>query len=247
MPKKQSETTEAKFFTNAEFLVAQIATLGGDYKPPNPHAALAVLQANLAAALPLRTAFQQKSSIEEETRNSRETLHQPTSKLMTDLIKYCDSAGWDKNDLDNLRSFSREYKGRRAVPKQPADPNNPNGGGQTISSAQTSYAGKTEHFANFVETLRANAVNFNPSETKFLLTTLDATLAAKRQANTDVTNATAETDTARTALDAPLYTTADNLCDGLNSAIKYLGSAFRDHQVYHNVKKLKFKKPKRLL
>ncbi len=244
---KQNEITEAKFFTNIEILTTQIATLGADYLPPNPIAALAPMQTNLAAALPLRTVFQQKSTVEEEKRNHRETLHQPTPKLLTDLIKYCDSAGWDKNDLDNLRSFSREYKGRRAEPKVPVDPNAPDETPKNISSAQTSYASKTEHFANFVETLRTNEANFKPSEERFKLTTLDATLAAKRQANTDVATAAAETNQARTALDVPLYTKADNLYDAARSALKYLGSAFRTHQVYQNVKNLKFRKPDRLL
>jgi hypothetical protein len=248
--KTQSEATEAKFFTNIETLTNEIATLGAGYKPPNPIAKLAAMQANLAQAMTLRDAFLQKTAAEEEKRNSRESLHAPVATLCTDIILYCEAAGWDENDLANLRTLNREYRGRRAVPKASGEGENVGEGGATpkknISSAQTSYAGKTEHFASFVETLRTNAANYNPEEDRFKLSTLDALVAALRQANSDVSAAEADTNQARTALDAVLYTNPDNLADAANSAKKYVGSAFRTHQVNHNIRNLKFEKPKRL-
>lgn len=248
--KKQSEATEAKLFTNTETLINELTTLGAAYKPPNQIAKLATMLTNMAMALTLRTALQQKIAFEEEKRNHRESLHEPVARLCSDIILYCESAGWDANDLANLKSLNREYRGRRATPKAP-DAGANAGNTDTppkknISSAQTSFAGKTEHFANFVETLRTNAANFNPEEDKFKLTTLDALVAALRAANSDVSAAEADTNQARAALDAVLYTNPDNLVDAANSAKKYVGSAFRTHQVNHNIKNLRFEKPKRL-
>ncbi|CAN5371855.1 hypothetical protein BH10ACI1_BH10ACI1_27100 [soil metagenome] len=242
-----SEQTEAKLFQNLETEINQIGILGALYKPPNPFAEIAPMQTNLGNAVPLRTTFQQKTAAEEEKRNSRETLHEPTAKLMTDLINYCISANWDENDLANLRTSSREYRGGRAEPKPQPDPNNPNAvQPRTISTAQTSYPGKTEHFANFVESLRANQAKFKPEEERFKLSALDALVAAMRQANTDVSLAATETLMARTALDAVLYTNPDNLVDAGNSARIYVRSAFRGHQVYNAIKGFYFRKPKRL-
>jgi hypothetical protein len=248
--KKQSEATEAKLFINIETLTNEVATLGASYKPPNPIAKLEAMIANFTQALTLRDALQQKDADEEEKRNARESLHAPVARLMSDLVVYCESAGWDANDLAALKTFNREYRGRRAAPKKSGEGENAGEGGATpkknISSAQTSYAGKTEHFANFVAMLRANAANFNPEEDRFKLSTLDALVAALRAANSDVSAAATETNQARAALDALLYTNAGNLVDAATSAKKYVGSAFRTHQVNQNIKKLKFEKPKRL-
>lgn len=244
--KKRYEETEAKLFTNLETLTNEIGTLGAAYKPPNEIAKLAAMLANLAQALTLRTAFQQKSAAEESLRNSREDLHKAIPALLTDLVKYCDSAGWDKNDLDNLKSFCREYKGRRAAPKAGLTGEDGAPAKKNISSAHTSYASKTEHFANAVETLRTNAAKFKPEEDKFKLSTLDATVAAMRQANSDVSAAETATNQARAALDALLYTNPDNLVDAAVSSKKYVGAAFRTHQVNQNIKNLKFRKPDRI-
>lgn len=241
-----AEQTEAKIFTDGQFLINQIQTLGAAFAPPNLFAMPAAMQAKLDTATPLRPPFEQKDAVEIAKRHDRADMHKILSPLCTDLINYCKSAGWATNDLNRLKSFKRELTGKpaKSVEDDPATPDIDESKSKT-SPAQTSYPSRTEHFANFVETLRADST-FNPTETRFNLTTLDTMTAALRSINTEIPQLAADTGKARTALDAPLYTDPDNFVDAANSAITYLSSAFKDHQVYHNVKKLKFKKPVRL-
>jgi hypothetical protein len=247
---KQYEATEAKLFQNLETLINRVGTLGAAYQPPNPSAELATMQANLTGALALRTTLQQKEAVEEEKRNEREDLFEPVAGLCGDIAKYCESAGWDANDVANLRAFTREMRGKSAKPKKPAA--SPPGAGETpptppntISSAQTSFASRAEHFSNFLETVRANAARYQPKETKFKLATLDARLAAMRDSNSAVNTAETDTNQARSAFDETLYTGGGNLVDAAKSAKKYLGALFKTHQVYQDVKNLTFTKPKR--
>jgi len=240
-----ADNTEATLFTNLEFLVGQVVPLGVSFKPPNPHSFAAVMQANLLAALPLRTDFQQESSLETLKRHERAEMHKMLFALCGDLIKYCKSARWSESRVNTLISFSRRLKGRPAKARED-DPATPDidESRQGHSTAQTSYPSRTEHFANFVETLRAKG-DFDPSEERFKLATLDALVAALRAANTEISAAVVNKAQARAALDALLYTNPDNLVDAANSAKLYLSSSFK--QVYQSVRRMRFEKPKRLV
>lgn len=232
--KKQYEATEAKLFQNLETLVNGVSTLGAAYQPPNPSAELAAMQENLTEAAARRGDLQQKDAVEEEKRNEREDLFKPIATLCGDITRYCESAGWDANDVANLRAFTREMRGKSAKPKTPAD-NPPNAGTpnapppNSVSSSQTSYASRAEHFSNFLETVRANEGKYQPKETQFKLVTLDAKLAAMRDSNSAVNTAETGTNQARAALDETLYTGDGNLVDAAKSAKKYLGALFKTH------------------
>jgi hypothetical protein len=106
-----ADNTEAKFILNFETSVAQIGTLGAGYMPPNPIAALAAMQANLAQILVLKQTLDQKEAVEEDKRNSREDLYKSVAPRCSAVINYCVSMGVDENDLENLRFFVRELRG----------------------------------------------------------------------------------------------------------------------------------------
>lgn len=239
------DNTESKYITNFETSVTQIGTLGAAYKPPQTIAELLSLQTLLANILTARTAFQQKEAVEEDKRNAREMLYKRVAPYASELVNYCKSLGIDPNELKNLYSFTREIQGRPATPKpQPvegeAEPP------KTISSAQTSYASVAEHFANLVEAVRT-LENFNPTEDKFKLSTLDAFVESLRQANTEVINADAETATARLALDELLYTGSNSVIKSMNAAKPYIRAVFgADNAVYKTITKFRFNLPKRL-
>lgn len=239
-----ADTTESKFITNFETCVTQIGTLGAAYKPPNPIAELAALQSLLTQILAVRTIFQQKEASEETARNSRESLFRNVPSYASDLINYCKSFGVPENVLTNLQSFVREIRGVRAEPKPKALPgaNAP----KTVSAAQTTYPSIAEHFANLVEAVRT-IPNFNPSEDKFKLATLDEFIESLRQANTNVTAADAETSTARQALDVLLYTGANCVINSVKAAKPYIRAVFgADNPVYRTLTGFKFNMPKRL-
>jgi hypothetical protein len=238
------DNTESTFITNFETSVTRIGTLGVGYKPPNSIAALMAMQESLAQVLEARANFQQKESAEETVRNSREELYKTVAPLASELVDYCKALGLEANELANLQSFVREIRGRRAKPVPKTTPGA--AAPKTISAAQTSYVSIAEHFANLVEGIRT-ITNFKPEEDKFKLATLDALVAALRQANTDVTSAEAATSTARQALDKLLYTGEACALNSVNAAKPYIRAVFgAENPVYQTITKLTFRKPSRL-
>ena len=241
-----ADKTEDMFIANFATSITQINTLGGEYKPPNPFAELAGMQTHHAAILAARTASDEKDSAEEAARNARENLYKQVAPLASELVNYCKSLGLDANVFANLQTFVRDLRGRRAKPvaKPAAGATAPPP--KTISAAQTSYVETAEHFANLVEAARV-LPDFKPEEDKFKLTTLDAFVAALRQANTDVANADAAAGVARHTLDELLYTGADSVINRLKSAKAYIAAVFKaKHPVYQTITKFRFDQPKRL-
>lgn len=241
-----ADQTEATTLVNLQFLVDQIKTLGDVYQPPDLYAMPASLQAKIDIAEPLVSPLQAGEAAESAKRHDRADAHKTLVPLCSDIIYWCKSARWAKNDLDSLRSFKRELGGKPAKAHED-DPATPDIDESElgISPSQSSYPSRTEHFSNFVERLRAQS-SYKPPETRFKLTTLDATTANLREFNTDISTLVAQNTQLRTQLDAPLYTDPDNAIDGANSALYYLKSSFKNTPVYNNVKHLKFTKPRRL-
>jgi hypothetical protein len=244
MPGTQFELTESTLINRLETLKNEVGTLGAAYKPPNAFAAVAALETNLAEAKTLRAVLLQKDAEEEEKRNRREELFAPLASLCGELATYCESALWSANDVANLRALVREMRGKRAQAVKPPVEGEPPP--KSISTAQTSFVSRADHFAQFIEILRAHADNFKPEEDKYKLTTLEAFLNELRDANSAVAAAETASSQARTALDAALYTSPANLVDAAKSEKKYAGSAFKTTQVNQNIKGLKFEKPRRL-
>lgn len=239
-----ADNTEAKFILNYETYIAETAKLGAAYVPPNPIAQLAAMQANHANILILKQAHQQKEAVEEDKRNTREDLYKLLAPRCSSVINYCKAIGADANDLANLQSFLREIRGKRAVPIQPPAPGAapPN----TVSAAQTSYANREDFFRQFVEKLRT-ITSFNPTEEPLKTATLDDYLASLGTANSDVINAEADTNTARAALDAALYTGAASALNAVRASKPYILTVFgANHPVYKAIVGLKFNLPKRL-
>lgn len=241
-----ADKTEDTFIANFATSITQINTLGGDYKPPNPLAEVAGMQAHHAAILTARTDSDEKDSAEEADRNARENLYKRAAPLASELVNYCKSLGLEENVFANLQTFVRDLRGRRAAPVAKPAANATAPPPKTISAAQTSYVETAEHFANLVEAVRI-LPGFKPEEDKFKLTTLDAFVAALRQANTAVANAAAAAATARRTLDELLYTGADSVINRLKSAKAYIAAVFKaSHPVYKTITKFRFDQPKRL-
>lgn len=106
-----ADNTEAKFILNFETALAQIGTLGSGYKPPNPIAYLAAMQAKLGQILVRKQMLDQKEVVEEDKRNSREDLYKTVAPRCSSVISYCKSFFVDTNDIANLQFFVREIRG----------------------------------------------------------------------------------------------------------------------------------------
>ena len=238
-PKKRNERTEAKFFEEAEKIIAEAERLGAEYEPPNDIAKLVNLTARRDAALAARTANQVSEAAEEQTRNERENLFKPLDKDVTSLVSYAKSAGRAQNEIAALQSIARDIKGGRAKPVDPAS------GGNNISVSNRSYVTRTDNFAEFIE--QYAALNISTNEERYKTVTYRSKLAAMRAANTSVIQAESNSNTTGEQLDNLAYLDADSLMNACISAKAYIKSKYgTTGQPYKNIAKTRFVLPSRL-
>ena len=250
-----AENTEAKLLENLDGLMGVIVTLGARYTPPNADAALANLQAKRAAGRAAVDALDAAEAAEAVARDSRQTAYAGLNSLGSDLVKYSQALGYEKNTVDELRSKVREMRGARAVPKPPGNPPVPGGaanpsmpGGEpeseTISAAQTSYASREATFSEMLAFLGEQG--YAATEAGFKTADLTATRDALRFANTAVAEAEGATAAARQTRDEIFYTGAANIVKGATAAKNYLKAVFGDSQTWQTVKNLQFRLPRNL-
>lgn len=239
-PKKRNERTEAKFFEDADKIIAEAERLGADYDPPNQIAELVNLKAKRADALAARAANQTNEAAEEQSRNARENLYKPLSGDVTSLVGYAKSAGRAVNEIAALQTIARDVKGGRAKPIDPAA-----GGGNTVSVSNMSYVTRADNYAEFIE--QYDALGIQTGENMYKAATHRAKLTALRAANTAVVNAEADTNTTAEQLDKLTYTDADSLINACISAKAYIKSKYgTTGQPYKNIAKTRFILPSRL-
>lgn len=229
-----SERTTAKFFEEVEILLAEIKRLKNEYLPPNGIAAVTHIETQLEATLALRTAHQDLTAGEETERNNRQNVYQPLNSMTTATTQYVKSAGRPANEVAALRSLGNEIKGIRASPT----------GGNSISSANTSYASKADKFALFIE--QYESLNLPTTEAEFTVETHRNLLAALRASNTAVINSQTAELGARNAFDKKTYTDADSLRNSCLAAKFYLKAKKNLKSSYDIVSKFRFEMPSRL-
>lgn len=238
--KKRNERTEAKFFEDAEKVIAEADRLGTtDYDPPNEIAKAVKLKAKRDAATAARTANQAAEAAEEQARNERENLYKPLNKEVTSLVQYAKSAGRAPNEIAALQSIARDIKGERAESVKPDD------GKNHISVSNQSYVTRADKYAEFIE--QYDALNIPTNEDRYKAATRRAELAALRAANTSVIQAESDSSTTGATLDNLAYLDADSLMNACISAKTYLRSKYgATGQPYKNIAKTRFELPTRL-
>ncbi len=238
-PKKRNERTEAKFFEDADKLIAEAVKLGADYDPPNNIAKLVNLQAKRAATAAQRTVNQATEAAEETKRNARENLFKTLNSDVTSLVEYAKSAGMPPNEMDALKSIAREIKGTRAKSIKPDD------GKTHISVANLSYVTRTDNYARFIEQYDTLAIP--TGEVFYKTSTHRAKLDALRQSTADVIQAESVSNTSGELLDKLAYTDPDSLLNGCVSAKSYIKSKYKSTgEPYKNIAKTRFNLPSRL-
>lgn len=239
-----SERTEAKFFEDVDKLLAEAMRLDADYQPPNPIAALNVLQTKRGAALTARTANQAGEAAEEAARNARENLFKPLNGDVTSLVNYAAASGKAANEVAAIKSKARDVKGVRARPI-----NTGGEGGEppprNISIANLSYASRADNYAEFIELY--DSLDIHTGEDFYKASTHRAKLDALRDANTAVINAESASNTTGEQYDRLAYTDADSLVNACIAAKNYIKSKYKTTgQPYKNIAKTRFVLPTRL-
>lgn len=237
--RKRNERTEAKFFEDADKIIAEAERLGAEYKPPSPIAELASLKAKRDAALAARAANQATAATEETKRNDRENLFKPLGKDVTSLVGYARSAGRAANEIHALQTIARDIKGTRARPVDPND-NSPRN-----SVANLSYVTRADNYAEFIE--QYDALNIATTEDFYKPATHRDKLADLRAATQAVITAEAASNTTGEALDNLTYLDDGSLLNACVSAKAYIKSKYgTTGQPYKNIAKTRFELPSRL-
>jgi hypothetical protein len=234
---RASEKTEARFYEDANKIIAEAESAAGEYQPPNPIAATANLIAKRDASLAKRTVKQADDAAEEAERNTRENLYKPLDKELTRLVAYAKSAGKAENEIAALETIARKIKGIRA---EAIDPND---GQAHISVSNRAYVSRADNYARFVEAYDALAIP--TTEDFYKADTHRAKTAAYQDANTAVINAETKANATQTEYDAITYLDADSLLNACISSKAYFKSKFKTTR-YQNIAKTRFELPTRL-
>ena len=231
--KKFNERTEAKFFEDADRVIAEVANLGAGYKPPQSIAELAHLNAQKLLAVGARTAHLSDLADEESVRNRRQDLYKPLAKEVTAAINYAVSAGASKNDVEALRSISRSLTGTRAGRRE----------ANSVSVSNKSYASQADNYTRFIE--QYETLNLPETDDKFKVATHRARLQELNDINTAVTNAEAKSNASGAAYDRVTFLDADSLLNSCISSKNYIKSKYKDEPPYKKIANTRFELPTR--
>lgn len=236
-PKKKSrnERTEAKFLEDVNRFIAETERLGAEYTPPSAFAATVPLKAKRDAVWVQRTVHQAGDAKLENDRNKRELLYKLVRSDVGSLVEYAKAAGAAQNDIDALKTIYRELRGERAG----------TAGANSISVSHQSFASLADIYARFIE--QYETLNLKPIEAMYKTQTHRDKLAALRQANADVIQSEANTNTSGEMLDKLTYTDADSLLNGCVAGKSYIKSKYKTTgEPYKNISKTSFRMPSRL-
>lgn len=243
--KKRNERTEAKFFEDADRVIAQASDLGAEYNPPREIAEVANLKAKRDATAAARTAHQANLAAEESKRNQRENLYKSLNGDVTKLTDYAKAAGMSGNEIEALKAVSRDIKGRRASSARSNTSGENGGENNRVSVANLSYVTRADNYARFIE--QYDALNIATDEDMYKAATHRAKLAALRQASGDVIETEADSNSSSEKLDRLTYTDADSLMNSCIAAKTYILAKYgKTGQPYKNIAKTRFVMPQRL-
>lgn len=242
-----ADDTKAALLERAETLHQHLLILP-NFSPPNPIAQPAAIEARINSCRPLMIAENEAAAEEETARNNREDLLKPFLSLFSDLLIYCKSAGWSRNDYATLASLNRELRGAPAetpapTPENPPPtPENP-APRRRRSTAQTTYASRAatgRKIAAFLE-----AQEFAPAEERFKITNILAKCDELDNISDDIAAKKAASDQTRSASDNEFYVINGNLVDSCSSAKLAVKAIYKTkHPVWQQISKLTFRKPK---
>ncbi len=236
-----SEKGHAKNIASANLLNTHIAQLGAIYNPSNPKLLLLNLQNSYT------TSFSHQENVNTLVApyslavDNRESIFAPISKKITKLRKaYKATDGVSPAELEDFMTIARKLKGIRKVKNAPTTDTTEEQ--VQHSTSQMSYDQRTNNYDLLISQLQ-NTANYNPNETEYKITTLQAEKAQMLQATQNVANTFIPLNTARSTRNNSLYLSEDNLVDTFNKAKDYLFSILESNSAqYKAIAKIKFKK-----
>lgn len=236
-----SEVGHAKNIANLNLLNTNIIAVGANYNPSNPKLLLTNLQSIYT------NAFNQQENVNNLVApysiavDEREVIFKPLNRELTKLRKaYKATEGVTQVQLEDFMTIVRKLKGVRKTAI--ATSTNPDEAQVNYSTSQMSYDQRTNNMDLLIALLQ-NTPNFNPNEADYKVTTYQdkkVQMLAKTQA---VADTFVPLNNARSARNASLYNSNDNLVDTANKAKDYLFTILDASSTqYKAIAKIKFKK-----
>lgn len=239
-----SETGHAKNVANFEDLISFCTNYGTQYNPSKPSIKLPALNTLFTSAKNSLTAINTALPPWQNAVNAREIVFNPLSKLITRVVNAVEASNVSKQVIADVKTIARKIQGKRATPKLPTipdDPNTPEDESQkSISASQMSFDNRIENMEKLIQLL-ASQPGYAPNETELKVTTLTTLLADMRTKNTAVVNAFTPLSNARIARNTLLYTQGTGLVDIAGQVKSYVKSVFgATSPQYKQISKLKF-------
>ena len=209
---------------NFHDLISFCEGYGATYNPSKASLKITALQAletiaqnNLAAVIPLRTAFN-------DAVNARIQAFNGLKPLSTRLINALQSTDATKEKIADAKTINKKIQGGRATstptPVTP-DATPPN----SISSSQQSYDQLVQHFAELISVLESEP-SYTPNEDDLKTNTLNVRLLLMTKKNQEISDAYTAVDNVRIERNETLYNDSTGLVSRANEVKKYVKSIF---------------------
>ena len=242
-----NETGHVKNMNSLESLIKICTEFGGVYNPSKASLQLANLNQLLTNATSEINNVNLKLNDYNNTIHSRQLKFKNLRKLATRIIYALEITDANNMTIENAKSLKKKIFGVRIV--KVAEPKETTDGTaapekKTNSTAQTSYGQLVDHFSKLIIILQSEA-SYNPNENDLKTAALTTYLNELVAANTDSLNADAVLRSARLKRNELFYTGANNLCDTVLDAKKYIKSIFGANSVeYKHLTNIQVRKPK---
>jgi len=239
-----TETGHAKNVANFEDLISFCTGYGASYNPGKAAIKLPALNTLHTEAVNKLTAVNTAQTPWSNAISAREIVFEPLSKLTTRLINSLDASDVPTQVVDNAKTIARKIQGRRAAPKNSADPTDPalpaEETSKNISASQMSFDNRIESMDKLIQLLSAQT-GYAPNETELTTAALTSLLANMRATNTAAINAFTPLSNSRIERNKSLYQVETGLVDIAGDVKKYVKSVFgATSPQYKQISGLKF-------
>lgn len=201
---QNTETGSAKIVANFEELLSRITTLGSVYQPASDSLKLPALQAALNSARDSISALNTANAVYAKAVDARQAAFEGLSKLSTRVINMLKASVDDKAQAETAAALVKKLRGdgkkASATDLLKATEQAP----KTISTAQSSYDMKLEHFSKLIEVL-LQSDSYAPQEAELKTDALLELKADLKTKTNTVIMAKAASDTARANRDQLIF------------------------------------------
>jgi hypothetical protein len=237
------ETGHAKNVATFEDLISFCEGYGATYNPSKAALKLPTLRTQFTNAGSTLQAVKAAKTVYDNATNARELAFKPLKSLSTKIINALAATDAEEQTIDDAKTTNSRIQGKRAKAVEKPDAKALAAGAEPIKTAsisQQSYDKMIDHFAQLIETLKAEP-NYQPNETDLQVRSLNTLLTDLRAKNTDVINATTSLSNARIQRDETLYGADIGLVDVSLDVKQYVKSLFgATSSQYRQVSGLKF-------